>query len=173
VGDSIITNIRGPFPFFQYRQSEVNLRGIDASISYQISPQWHISTKGSVIRGWNRSDKTWLIFQPADRADLQLSYETGLGKSDYILELRGGPQLVARQSRAPENLDFVPPPAGYVLWNARLAVRKTKGRFQFDASVEGQNLANLAYRDYMNRFRYFAYDLGRNIQFRLSIPFHF
>jgi len=173
VGDSIMTNIRGPFPFFRYRQSDVNLSGIDASVRYQISNKWHISTKGSMIRGWNHSDQTWLIFQPADRADVQLSYETDLGTSDYILELRGGPQLVAKQSRVPEKLDFVPPPSAYILWNARVAVRKTKGRFQFDASVEGQNLADLAYRDYMNRFRYFAYELGRNIQFRLSIPFHF
>jgi iron complex outermembrane receptor protein len=173
VGDSIITNIRGPFPFFQYRQSEANLSGIDMALRYQISHQWHISTKGSVIRGWNRTDNTWLIFQPADRADVQLSYETDFQKSAYSLEIQGGPLFVSKQYRAPEKQDFVVPPAGYILWNARVAVRKTKGRFQFDASVEGQNLANLAYRDYMNRFRYFAYDLGRNIQFRLTIPFHF
>jgi len=126
-----------------------------------------------VIRGWNRTDNTWLIFQPADRADVQLSYETDFQKSAYSLEIQGGPLFVSKQYRAPEKQDFVAPPAGYILWNARVAVRKTKGRFQFDASVEGQNLANLAYRDYMNRFRYFAYDLGRNIQFRLTIPFHF
>ena len=39
----------------------------------------------------------------------------------------------------------------------------------FDIAVN--NLTNVAYRDYLDRFRYFADEPGRNIIFRLRVPF--
>jgi len=173
VRDSIITNIRGPFPFFQYRQSKVNLRGLDARLEWQFHKKWNISAKGAMIRSWNISDQQYLIYQPADQLDLRIEYETHWGSSGYSLQINAGPVLVSKQYRVPEKQDFTESPSSYMLWNARVALRKNVGKFRFDASVEGQNLANLAYRDYMNRFRYYAYDLGRNILIRLNIPLIF
>ena len=36
-----------------------------------------------------------------------------------------------------------------------------------------RNLLNTRYRDYMNTMRYFTDEMGRNISFRLMIPFNF
>jgi iron complex outermembrane recepter protein len=33
------------------------------------------------------------------------------------------------------------------------------------------NLTNVSYRDYLNRFRYYMDDLGRNISLRVMVPF--
>jgi iron complex outermembrane receptor protein len=39
-------------------------------------------------------------------------------------------------------------------------------------SLSVTNLANTAYRDYLNLFRYYVNDLGRNVTLRLVIPFN-
>jgi iron complex outermembrane receptor protein len=44
-----------------------------------------------------------------------------------------------------------------------------KQRLALNLSV--RNLANLAYRDYLNRFRYFADEAGRNVILRLHYSF--
>lgn len=74
----------------------------------------------------------------------------------------------------PSNFDFMAPPKGYLLWNvsAGIAVpvyrrrgelrggEAKKGRYEFRVSME--NMLNASYREYTNRFRYFADDLGSN-----------
>jgi iron complex outermembrane receptor protein len=40
-----------------------------------------------------------------------------------------------------------------------------------DIDVAVTNLTNVAYRDYLNRFRYYMDDLGRNVVVRMRVPF--
>jgi len=148
----------------------VNLKGLDASLSYTWNKAWSANLKSMMIRSWNLSDNDYLIFQPADRWSMNLRYEKKW-MAGYSSSLEMGPTFVAKQNRVPENTDFTEPPPSYWLWNVQGTFRKTTGRFRFDASLEIQNANNQTYRDYMNRFRYYAYDLGRNLVFRFSIPF--
>ena len=37
-------------------------------------------------------------------------------------------------------------------------------------SIGARNLLNKKYRDYLNSFRYFTDEMGRNINFRIKIP---
>ena len=169
VKDSIVLSIRGPYPFFRYQQTSVRMLGGDLNALWKMSDFWQLHWQASLIRSRDLSAGTPLIFQQADRTGIQLrwkSRERGEGKWQFSAE--AGPLLVARQSRAPET-DFVAAPPGYTLWNARLSLSKTRGKCPIEASVESQNTLNAAYRDYLNRFRYFANDTGRNIIFRLSI----
>jgi iron complex outermembrane receptor protein len=89
-------------------------------------------------------------------------------------------QTVSRQTNAPDVfLDFEnaePPtgiydlkeaPKGYTLLNFHSGVELDKMKLGF--SIE--NLLNESYRDYMNRFRYFADDLGINYSIRLIYNF--
>jgi iron complex outermembrane receptor protein len=41
----------------------------------------------------------------------------------------------------------------------------------FDLSLRVSNALNTAYRDYLNRFRYYADDQGRNISFKVAYNF--
>jgi iron complex outermembrane receptor protein len=61
------------------------------------------------------------------------------------------------------NFDFMAAPEGYFLLNASVgaSISTTNGRYDFRLS--GENVLNNAYREYLNRFRYYADDLGRNI----------
>lgn len=169
VGDSIVTTIRGAFPLFAYRQSEVRLLGGDFSLTYRLGKGLSMVGSGSMVRAWNFTDRNYLVYQPADRLRLQGKWESRW--EAWTFSCQAGPQWVARQHRAPQNIDFLPPPAGYVLWSAGLGIHRSAKPFPFDLSLEVENALNTRYRDYLNRFRYFAYDLGRNFHIRLSIPF--
>ncbi len=171
VKDSIVYTIRGPFAFFRYAASEVNMRGVDASLYFEPVSGLRLYSQISLIRSWNLSEKNWLIFQPADRYEAGWEFETKNRNSGLQFRLRLGPQYIARQIRVPEGRDFAPPPSAYWLWNARMGISGRLGRREFDFSVEGQNLLNASYRDYLNRFRYFVLDPGRNIRFRLTVRF--
>jgi iron complex outermembrane receptor protein len=171
VRDSIVYTIRGPFPFFQFQSSRVNLRGGDLFLQYNPNKQFGLFVKGSLIRSWNLSENDWLIFQPADRLEPGFEYNSPELKGAYQFTLRFGPQFVAKQIRVPEGRDFTEPPSAYMLWGSSVSFSSRKTKVPFDFSIEAQNLGNKAYRDYLNRFRYFAYDLGQNFRFRLSLFF--
>jgi iron complex outermembrane receptor protein len=169
VKDSIITSIRGPYPFFLYRQTAVRMAGGDFTAMFKAGLHWQILSSGSLIRSQDLDAKQGLVLQQADRCSFSirwLSGETAKNKIKLVAEF--GPSLVAKQSRAPDS-DFTSPPAGYTLWNGRISISKNLGKYPLEASIEGQNLGNLAYRDYLNRFRYFCFDTGRNITFRISV----
>jgi iron complex outermembrane receptor protein len=169
VKDSIWLTIRGPFPFFQYRQTDVRMLGGDVQAVWKVSSSWQLLTQGSLIRSQDLDANQPLIFQPADRCSFNLRWISPVrGDGGWQLQAEAGPELVARQNRAPDT-DFAPPPSGYQLWNGRISLRKTTGKCPFEASLEGRNLSNAAYRDYLNRFRYFALDTGRNLLFRISL----
>lgn len=79
---------------------------------------------------------------------------------------------VLRQTRVPPNSDCVPPPAGYDLWGAEIGYSIPFCKKQYiDVNLTVTNLTNVAYRDYLNRFRYYVDDLGRNVSLRILIPF--
>lgn len=170
-GDSIVTTVRGPFPYYQFQASKVNLRGADFWLEFQPITNWALFFKGALVRSWNFSTDDYLIFQPADRFETGLRFSKNLNQKGLSLEWSAGPIMVLKQGRVPQRTDLAPAPPGYILLNSRLGLRNSNGKNQFDFSIEGQNLTNEAYRDYLNRFRYFAYDLGRNVSFRMTLHF--
>jgi iron complex outermembrane receptor protein len=172
VGDSVLLTIRGAFPFFQYRQEAVTLRGADFFIRFEPFPFLGVEVRAQALRGWNHSERDFLIFQPADRVSACIRFQKNLKSRGIAFDFRFGPVQVARQTRFPADRDFIPPPAGFTLWEGRASVSRRRGAFPFDLSVEVRNLFNLRYREYLNRFRYFAPEAGRNLMIRLSIPIH-
>jgi iron complex outermembrane receptor protein len=60
------------------------------------------------------------------------------------------------------SFDFMPPPSGYLLWNVSTGVSLKSDKVRYDFRVAAENVLNTSYREYTNRFRYYADDLGRN-----------
>jgi iron complex outermembrane receptor protein len=79
--------------------------------------------------------------------------------------------LVDKMRNLPENSDYVPAPEGYFLLGMGLSgnVNLKKQELRFYLSVD--NLLNKKYRNYLNRFRYYADETGRNISVHLVLPF--
>jgi iron complex outermembrane receptor protein len=61
------------------------------------------------------------------------------------------------------NFDFMAPPPGYFLWSVAAGISLKGDKTRYDFRVGSENLLNTSYREYTNRFRYYADDLGRNL----------
>jgi iron complex outermembrane receptor protein len=166
-----ITLISGTYPLFNYTKANVDMKGLDAEVNFKFIPKFSYDSKVSIVRGWNKSISDWLIFMPADRYINSLRYDfekLGAIRNWYV---SAGLTTVSEQTRVPPNSDYVPPPPGYNLINANIGCTipwKTK---MISLDLAGYNLANISYRDYLNRFRYYADDLGINIVLRVKLSF--
>jgi iron complex outermembrane receptor protein len=65
---------------------------------------------------------------------------------------------------------MAPPPA-YGLVNFEAAAGMEVLKRKVDVVFGVSNVFNVAYRDYMNAFRYFALDRGRNISLKIKMSF--
>lgn len=158
-----VLSVRGAFPAFDYTQVDAVFAGVDASLKYMITQQLSISEKYSMVRAKDVRNDSYMVNIPANRLESTLKYT--FSKKDAYISISN--LWVARQSRVEANSDFLAPPAGYNLWNLYAGYPIKKVTLGLSVS----NLLNTAYRDYMNRFRYFTDEMGRNISLRLQYKF--
>ena len=163
--------IRGAFPVFDYVQTDAGIGGMDFSIKFLLFKNLYFHSKGSYIQARDISNDEGLVFIPAHRFENELSYQVATWKKVADFNIGFGCQNVLEQKRAPEDMDFTDPPPGYMLFHvdAGLSFPVKKGKISFHFSIE--NLFNKSYRDYLNRFRYYAEDTGRNFVLRMKYVF--
>lgn len=162
---------RGGFLSYQYVQVDSRFTGADMFVAYKITKPLKITGKYSFVRAYDIHTKDHLINIPADRVSGSLAYslpDTKIFKSSSI-EVTA--THVARQSRVRDDQDFAPAPAAYTLADAGLSTVMPVGGHQWHVSLAVTNMLNKEYRDYLNRFRYYTADIGKNITLRLQIPF--
>jgi len=174
-GPELLT-IRGYFKTFQYKQSDEWLNGTDLSLHYQWFSHLHSTLKASAVLARDRARNDWLVLMPSDRIALSTRYSADLGKrwKQSFVELNG--RYVFQQTRIPKNfdeIDYPRPPAAYFLLDASVGTSVFWGRQPFHLSLSVTNLLNEKYRDYLDAFRYFIDQPGRNIIFRVRVPFDF
>ncbi len=180
---------RGAFPAYSYDQVQATFRGIDATVSYKLSGQLTFTSKTSLLRAYDKTNRNYLVLVPPNRMDNSLRYDftgktvaaTSGTVSGLFMQING--LAVARQNRVPavssEVLngvpifrgDFAPPPPGYFLLGAEAGLNVQVGKQPLSIILTGANLLNTAYRDYLNRFRYFADEPGRNVSLKVKISF--
>ncbi len=167
------TTIRGSFPVFRYQQvGAVGIAGIDADlVFYPIVNLLKLQAQYSFIRMTDLTDKKDLIGTPPN----QLKLAAGLERSEWkklsnlyaVLEWK----YVGEQLYVSRTNDFLPPPGAYHLlsfdshieWKVR---SKTMG-----AGLQITNITNNSYRDYLDRFRYFADLQGINLILKWNYNF--
>jgi iron complex outermembrane receptor protein len=167
-----ILTLRGAFPVFEYRQTRAMITGVDANFTYIATEVVRLDAALSWLVGNNMDAREALFQMPAPRAKLGAHLHLGdWGELLHnYLEING--QFVARQTNYPENADYIPPPAGYALFDVsagtEIPISETH-KIHLNAAV--QNMFDRDYRDYLSRFRYFTADVGRTFIIRLKIPF--
>jgi iron complex outermembrane receptor protein len=163
--------IRGAFPVFEYQQTNANILGIDATAHYHITEPFMVETKFSMLRARDLENDVWVVMMPADKLTGKVHYIfKNFGK---IENLDAGVAVVHvfKQNRTYAEADYLPAPEAYTLTSLSIGSDINCKHHSISWSLEAENLFNVAYRDYLNRFRYFADDLGRNITLRIKIPF--
>ncbi|MBW8685633.1 TonB-dependent receptor [Chitinophaga rhizophila] len=154
--DTVRRTVRGTFPIFMYQQTDAAFAGIDFGGSYRFLPQFTYTANAAFIRS-----REYLPYIPADRIDHGIQWDY----KQYFVRFEH--RYVARQQRYKANTDYAPPPPAYHLLSATAAVKYRS----VSASLTVDNLANNLYKDYMNRFRYYAHEMGRNFTLRIHYTF--
>jgi iron complex outermembrane receptor protein len=190
----VTRDLRGVYPYLRYTQTDALFIGLDVSGTLNLGPNIRMQPKVSLIRASDERNHDYLIYIPSNRYELSMRYEepSKFALSDFLVELKG--RYVARQSRAPRvltvgsiieafdrnenifehdpsNFDFVAPPDGYFLLSLSSGFSLHSGKSRYDFRVAAENILNSSYREYTNRFRYYADDPGRN--FILSVKHSF
>ncbi|RYZ74463.1 MAG: TonB-dependent receptor, partial [Proteobacteria bacterium] len=148
------------------------LRGLDAAASYRFLKQLSITSKLSLLRAYNRNIDDWLILMPSDRLSNELRYTFTSGKTfrEPIIGVEFA--NIFKQTRVPSDKngrqDYKAAPDGYNLFNLNASVNIHRGKYPVTAGIGVRNLFNVSYREYLNSFRYYADEAGRNIQIRLK-----
>lgn len=175
--------LRGAFPVWEYRQTNANLFGLDIDFSYQLTESISFENKSSFIKGYETNNNEPLIDIPAVRTSNSIEYynqnwynfTTGL-TSEYVFAQNEFPNNNFEQFLALENttvlVDVSTPPDAYHLlnWFAQFDF-KLKKSFDLNLNFSITNLLNTNYRDYLDRLRYFADDLGRNYMLQITIKY--
>jgi iron complex outermembrane recepter protein len=157
--DSLRLTVRGAFPLFKYVQTDAIFSGLDLSLHYRINNYFSFISKWAYLYAKDLSHQTFMVNIPANRWENTFKFE----RANYFASI--GYLYVAQQKNVAPNSDFALPPAAYSLTNLQAGTSYK----QLSISIGISNLFNIAYREYLNRQRYFADDLGRNIALRLKI----
>lgn len=174
--DGVERTIRGTFPRLIYAQTSARLMGIDAMLAYR--SDWGLAgeAKASYLHTHNLNDGQPLIYMPANWGEFNIAWHfKGTSQlSESFVQL--GTRHVMEQTQVPiartvEEADFLPPPHAYTLWHIKASTRLQLGTSQLRISGNIDNLFNVQYRDYLDRFRYFADAIGRNYSLKFTLLF--
>jgi iron complex outermembrane receptor protein len=169
--DEIRLTIRGAFPVFAFAQTDATLWGSDIVLSWQASEHLSFAAKYSYLIGNDLNSDLSIINLPANRLTLDLNASLGDVGTWENLELQLSNTYVFKQSRITEGQDFVLPPDAYNLVSALVSAEKQLLKVRLNVFAGVDNALNTQYRDYLNRLRYFADDLGINGRAGVSIAF--
>jgi len=186
----VTTNIRGTFPYFRYTQTDALFAGLDAELDYAMNDRFSVNTRLSLLSATDIRNDDYLVFIPANRLEVSMRYQAA--KSKLYVEPKIN--MVAQQYRAPrvitirdfqeaitsgqdplggstENFDFMEAPPAYLLVGVAVGSSWPVGKGRFDVRLAAENLLNRSYREYTNRLRYYADDIGSNFSFSLKYIF--
>jgi iron complex outermembrane receptor protein len=182
----VLGTARGPMPTFIVVQSDALFLGTDLTYTFKYGQHSKISGGVSYIWSQNVERKETLIDQPPVHLNARWNHHWTDVYGIDLIELSVGPSYTFRQFQAPRVIpvraliegtasltiddpifDFQEAPEGYFLLNAGLQFQKGK----FGLNMDIRNALNQRFRDYLNKMRYFADELG--INFILSLNYKF
>lgn len=169
----VITMVAGAYPVFQYRSANAFFRGFDADLSATLLPKLRYALSGSMV--WANETKTnrMLPYIPSFRTTQSLSWEFGDWGHLHDIHAKVLHRFVAKQHRFDAKADLIDhtPPA-YQLWGAEVSANFVlRNGHHLHLLLTADNIFNLTYREYTNRFRYYAHDLGRDVRLMLTWDF--
>lgn len=191
--EDVALTIRGAFPVFRYRQTDALLTGLDFDFKYSATERLTSTSKVSIIYAQDQEANSPLINIPANSVSTGLEYGLnikGLSNAfvgfdaNYTDRQRNAPRVVSvgevRDARAQDTdlfegdqsvFDILEVPDPYLLFNLSTGFEKELGANKLRFNLSINNLLNTEYRDYLNRFRYYADEMGRNVTLRINFEF--
>ena len=175
--------IRGAFPVWNYVQRDAELFGFDLSADYRISEHFNLTNKSAYIIGNEIKADRPLIDIPVFNTRNTMTYKNEKWHQ-FSASLTN--EWVFEQTQFPDNnfetliastgetvlVDISTPPPGYNLFHFYSEMTfNTSKNTTLNMALSVNNVLNTNYRAYLNRLRYFADDLGRNIMLQLQFNY--
>ena len=166
--------IRGNFQVWEYRQTQAQMYGLDLDASLSLSDNMRFVHQFSLVKGYDKTSNEPLISMPAASTLNSLVYTNPNFKN---LSISVQSNYVFRQNEFPntnfevtildtkQTIDISTPPAGYHLLHLNITAAINP---DMQVGLYANNLLNTSYRNYLNRLRYYADDVGRNITLQLK-----
>lgn len=172
----------GAFVVYKYEQIDAKMYGVDLDVQLKITDNLAYKGSAAYVYGQDMTHDVPLIMMMPPNFNNSLEFSKKEWKNFYF---NVSNNTYLKQTRFPiynipirlfdsngnaynQEVDISTPPNGYSLWNFQTGVGLSKN-FGVDFSV--RNLFNKSYRDYLNRLRFFANDMGRN--FILTLKYQF
>ncbi|HRG59385.1 MAG TPA: TonB-dependent receptor [Bacteroidia bacterium] len=163
--------IRGAFPTFKYMQVNAVIRGCDVHLKYQIYKTLKINLKGSYLYAINSDNNLRLTQMPQNLIEPSATWEPQLNINKWNhFYLKISYLIVAKGVSVSDDKDYLAPPHAYQLLNADAGVAFKVKKQNINLGIGISNALNTSYRAYLNRYRYFAEELGTNVILHLKIP---
>lgn len=160
--------VSGAYPLFRYRQTSATLHGIDVEATIHPISWLSYNVSAGMIWASERSTGRYLPYIPPLRIgqELKVSFDRGYIALEH--------KYVAEQKRFDPATDLIPyaPPAYHLLGlraSYEQPLAQKWGKLTYTFSVE--NLLNREYKEYTNRARYYAHDLGVDARFAVRYTF--
>ena len=166
--------IRGNFQVWEYRQTHAQMYGLDLDASLSLSDNMRFVHQFSLVKGYDKTSNEPLISMPPASTLNSLVY-TNPGFNNLSISVQSN--YVFRQNEFPntnfevvlpesvEYIDISTPPDAYHLLHLNITAAI---RSDMQVGLYVNNLLNTSYRNYLNRLRYYADDVGRNITLQLK-----
>ena len=164
--------ISGAYPVFRYRQTSAFFRGVDVDVALRPLRCLEYRAVVSLIWANEQSSGNYLPYIPPPHLHDKLTWSASARRkwSPYVSVSHS---FVARQTRFDPATDLTDTtPAAYNLFGLEAGVSIPVGRQQkLTVTLIGDNLFNKEYKEYTNRARYYAHDMGRDLQCNVSWNF--
>lgn len=182
VPTGVQNTIRGVFPVWSYQQIDAKMYGADLDINWKLTSNITYKGRASYLYGQDLTHDVPLILMAPANVSNTIEFVKPEWNNFYFSVNN---RQVFRQNRYPYNpvyitlydgqgeayeatLDLSTPPKAYNLWGLQAGVDIYKN---FSVGVTVNNLFNTNYKDYLNRLRFFSYEMGRNIILNLKYNF--
>ncbi|MBC2840645.1 TonB-dependent receptor domain-containing protein [Robiginitalea sp. SC105] len=174
--------IRGAFPVWEYRSTNAYLLGMDGSGYVNWSDSFRSDLGFAMVKGKDTSRDQALINIPPANFWHRLNFFRD-DWNGFEFSVRG--DWVLRQNEFPPNifvfspeqqqevlLEINTPPRGYLIFGFRTQMEFDLGNASLlTTSLSASNIFNSRYRDYLNRQRFFADNVGRNIMLQVKLNY--
>ena len=181
--EGIQQTIRGAFPYWEYKSVDATLKGFDLDLSYSIHNTIRLTHSTSWIEAVNRSTGTSLINIPPLTLRNHVQFTIPRWKS-FVVGWTS--KNVFRQNQFPDTnfvievlekgtvvnklVDISSPPSAY----HDLGMELHWGPYPFftdkiSLSLIFENMLNASYRNYLDRLRFYADEMGRNVMLQIKI----
>lgn len=159
-----IVTIRGVFPVHKTVQNNATIHGLDYQLKTDIVKNYlSLKTNGSFLWGNNRQTNENLLYMPQNQLNHEIKF-TPTNKLSMGAHL----QTVFKQNRTPNSInDYGTIPDGYSILNLSGSFTTSILNNPLTIQLTVSNLLNKSYRNYLDRFRYFAESPGRNAGIQL------